>query len=50
MFSGTGSVGKVAQDLGFNVISMELKMLILIVIYLNGTTNSLTETISILFG
>ena len=28
LFSGSGSVGKVARDLGFNVISLDLKMLI----------------------
>ena len=25
IFSGSGSVGKVARDLGFNVISLDLK-------------------------
>ena len=28
LFSGTGSVGKVAKDLGFEVVSLDLKMLI----------------------
>ena len=50
LFSGTGSVGLIAKSLGFNVISLDLKMLILRVIFWNGIINNLTETILILFG
>ena len=50
LFSGTGSVGTIAKSLGYNVISLDLKMLILIVIYLNGTINSLINHTSHVSG
>ena len=50
LFSGTGSVGNIARKLGFNVISLDLKMLISTLVFWSGITNRLTETTLILFG
>ena len=45
LFRGTGSVGKVANQLHWNVVSLDLKKLILIVIYWIGTTNNIHQDI-----
>ena len=50
LFSGTKSVGKVAEQLGYEVTSLDLKMLILIVIFLIGSIPHTNRVILILFG
>ena len=50
LFSGTKSVGTIAKSLGYNVISLDLKNADINTDILEWITNSLTETILILFG
>ena len=50
LFNGTRSVGKVAEKLGFTVISLDIKMLILSVILWIGIILSILLHILILYG
>ena len=50
LFSGTGSVGKVAKELGYDVVSLDLKMPTSIPTSSIGITNNSTETIFKSFG